>query len=156
LLRSIHTKNIFTKDGIGALLDTTGVVVSWLCVVHCLVLPFTVALLPFAGLGVLLDETAEWGIVAASAVVAGVSLLPAFFRRHRKFRPVVLFASGLGLLLTARIAFEGDLVAQAVFLLTGALLITAAHIINRRLWRDCAMCTAEGNDDRTSRSKGGF
>lgn len=143
MLDQIEPNHIRAKGDAGALLDTTGVVVSWLCVVHCLLLPFAIALLPFAGLSVLVDEKTEWAIVAASAAVAGLSLLPAFFRRHGKVRPIVLFASGLGLLLTARIAFEGDLVAETIFLLTGAVLISASHLINRRLCRECSACSAE-------------
>jgi hypothetical protein len=136
-------RSFFSKDSVGALLDTTGVVVSWLCVVHCIVLPFAVALLPLAGLSFLLDESIELMIIAVSVAVAALGLLPGYFRQHGRLRAVILFAAGISLLGLGRAAFEDDLALEVVFLLCGAGLITTAHLINRRLCRQCAACSKE-------------
>lgn len=50
-------------------LDLTGTAVSWVCLIHCLALPFLIALLPLAGLSFLLDERIEWVIIGVSVAV---------------------------------------------------------------------------------------
>jgi hypothetical protein len=47
------------KKNISSWLDATGATASWLCAVHCIVLPFAVSLLPIVGLSFLLDEKTE-------------------------------------------------------------------------------------------------
>jgi hypothetical protein len=121
-------------------LDTTGATASWLCAVHCIVLPFTISLLPLAGLSFLLDETTERVFIGISTLVAALSLLPAYFRQHGKIRTLVLFASGISLVVASHLAFEDNLVVQIPFLVIGAILITIAHLINRRLCRACIAC----------------
>ncbi len=121
-------------------LDLTGSAVSWLCVVHCVALPFFISLLPIVGLSFLLDETVERTIIGASVLIAAASLLPAYFRQHGKIRTIVLFAAGIGLIIGSHTAFEDELAMQIPFLLAGAGLITAAHFINRRLCRACPKC----------------
>jgi len=121
-------------------LDLTGSAVSWLCIVHCIALPFFISLLPIVGLSFLLDETVERTIIGASILIAAASLLPAYFRQHGKIRTIVLFAAGISLIIASHLAFEDELWMQIPFLLAGAGLITAAHFINRRLCRNCAKC----------------
>ena len=121
-------------------LDLTGATVAWLCAVHCLALPFFISLLPILGLSFLLDETTERAIIGCSILLAALSLLPAYFRQHGKIRAIVLFAAGIGLIVWSHLAFEEKLTMQIPFLLVGAISITAAHFINRRLCRACARC----------------
>ncbi len=121
-------------------LDVTGTAVSWICMIHCVALPFFISLLPLVGLSFLLDERIEWMIIGVSVLVAALSLLPAYFRRHRKFRTLTLFASGIGLVVISHLAFEENLLLQIPFLLAGAGLITAAHLVNRHLCRTCGSC----------------
>lgn len=121
-------------------LDLTGTAVSWLCAIHCIALPFFISLLPFLGLSFLLDETVEWTIIGVSILVAALSLLPAYFRRHRKIRTIIFFVSGVGLIIATHLAFEENLLLQVPLLLAGAILITAAHLVNRRLCGNCARC----------------
>lgn len=129
-----------TTDEERGWLDLTGTAVSWICLVHCLALPFFVSLLPLIGLSFLLDETVEQAIIGASVLIAAASLLPAYFRQHGKIRTIVLFAAGIGLIIASHLAFEDELTLQIPFLLAGAGLITAAHFINRRLCRACRRC----------------
>lgn len=128
-------------------LDITGAAASWLCAIHCLVLPFFITLLPFAGLSFLLDETTERIFIGISATLAGLSLFPDYFKHHRKLRTVIFGVSGLGLIIATHLLFDENLTLKTAFLLSGAVLISAAHLINRRLCKDCAACgDHQGNE----------
>lgn len=125
---------------IGSLLDKAGITASWLCAVHCLALPFLIGVLPFIGLSFLLEETTERIFIAVSIVLAAFSLLPAYFREHGKLRSIFLAAAGIGLIVLTHFLFEENLLLKLIFLLTGAIFISAAHFLNRRLCRECAVC----------------
>lgn len=121
-------------------LDSAGAAASWLCAVHCLALPFTVTLLPIIGLSFLLEETTERVFIGVSITLAALSLLPAYFRQHGKIRAIAFFSAGIGLIVTSHLLFEESLILKAAFLVIGAVLISAAHLVNRRLCRECGTC----------------
>lgn len=125
---------------IGKWLDAAGATASWACAVHCLALPFLISLLPLIGLSFLLSETTERVFIGISIILALLSLLPAYFREHGKLRSIFLAAAGIGLIILTHLLFEEDLTLKFIFLLTGAILISAAHFLNRRLCRACEVC----------------
>lgn len=128
------------NEKIGKWLDRFGMAASWACTLHCLALPFLIGVLPLVGLSFLLDETTERIFILLSAILAALSLLPAYFRQHGKLRVIFLAASGIGLIVLTHFLFEENLAAKIVFLITGAILLSAAHLLNRRLCRDCEIC----------------
>ncbi|REJ76350.1 MAG: MerC domain-containing protein [Acidobacteria bacterium] len=128
------------KGRIGGFVDGFGAVASWACAVHCLLLPFLLGALPITGLGFLLSETAERSLIGASAALALLSLVPSFITEHRKLRSVFLATSGLSLIVLTHVLFEDDLITKTTFLVLGAVLISAAHILNRRLCQACEHC----------------
>lgn len=132
--------NEITTGRTGKWLDATGAAASWLCAVHCLVLPFFITLLPLVGLSFLLEESTERVFIGISAMLAVFSLLPAYFREHGKLRAILLAFAGIGLITFTHFIFEENLTAKFIFLLAGAILISAAHFINRRLCRSCSVC----------------
>lgn len=117
-------------EKIGGLLDKAGITASWLCAVHCLALPFLIGVLPFVGLSFLLDETTERIFIGISVVLAAFSLLPAYFREHGKLRSIFLAAAGIGLIVLTHFLFEENLTAKIVFLIAGALLVSATKSAN--------------------------
>ena len=120
--------------------DKTGIAVSWLCAVHCLAMPFIISFLPLLGISFLAHEGIEYIIIGISVAVALISLLPAYFKQHRKIRTLLLFVSGICFVIFADLLFEESLTGKVVFVLTGASLVTSAHFINRRLCRNCQNC----------------
>ncbi len=120
--------------------DKTGAAVSWLCVVHCLAMPFITSFLPLLGITFLAHEGIEYIIIGISIVVALLSLLPAYFQQHRKIRTLFLFVSGICFIIFADRLFEESISGKIIFVLIGASLITSAHFINRRLCRSCQSC----------------
>lgn len=136
---SISSKIIF-RDGFG---DKSGIVFSWLCALHCLMAPLLTAVLPLVGLSFLGDEMSEYFLVGISVLVATFTLIPAFIKQHRKVRVFVFFAAGLSLLIMADELFAENIWAKLAIVVSGAGLITTAHLVNRRLCRECAVCCAD-------------
>ncbi|MCY7346457.1 MAG: MerC domain-containing protein [Pyrinomonadaceae bacterium] len=120
--------------------DKTGAAVSWLCAVHCLAMPFIISFLPLLGFSFLAHEGIEYVIIGISVVVALLSLLPAYFKQHRKIRTLLLFVSGICFILFADRLFDESLSGKIIFVVIGASLVTSAHFINRRLCRNCQNC----------------
>jgi predicted membrane channel-forming protein YqfA (hemolysin III family) len=126
---------------IGKWLDGAGVAASWLCAAHCLALPLFIGILPLVGLSFLLDEAAERVFIGISIGLAVVSLLPAYFREHKKAQAIFLAIAGIGLIVLTHFLFEENLTLKIIFLIGGAILISAGHLLNRRLCRDCKVCS---------------
>jgi len=129
-----------TLEGSSAWLDRTGMAASWLCAIHCLALPYAVSILPLVGLSFLLSETTERAFIGVSLLIAGLSLMPAYFRQHGNIRPLLIFTSGIGLIVVSHLLFDESILFKAIFLLIGGAFITTAHFVNRRLCRDCHSC----------------
>ncbi len=128
------------KNKIGRRLDTFGAAASWVCAVHCLVLPLFVAVLPLVGLSFLLDETTERTFIGISVFLASASLIPSYFREHGKIQPLLFASGGIGLIILTHLVFESSWLMKFLFLLVGAVLISSAHLINKRLCRKCSAC----------------
>jgi len=115
-------------------LDRIAVVLSGLCLLHCLALPLFIALMPFVA------EFAEshWHTpmlaialpVSATAIVIG-------YRRHGNRALVATGVIGLILLLVGATVAHNQLgpIADRVFTVSGSLLLAAVHWQNSRLLR---------------------
>jgi len=121
----------------GGRLDRIGMVASCVCAVHCALMPIVFGVLSLLGLGVLTDESAEWMLISVTIVVGAASLVPSNLQHHRRAKPLVLFACGVGCVLVGRLLFEDNAVVETLAVFAGALLIAVAHSVNRRLCRVC-------------------
>lgn len=113
-------------------IDRFGAAASFICALHCMALPFVLAMLPALGLGVLADHRFERVFVAFASVLALASL--GFgFRHHRRLVALVLLVPGVVLLL-AGIAFDGmGSLGHGVLVAVGGCLVALAHLANMRL-----------------------
>lgn len=115
-------------------LDKTAVVLSGLCLVHCLALPIVLALLPF------LNELVSDHLHAQMlGVVVPVSVL-AFgigFRRHRSWYVMAAGALGLVVLIVGGTLAHNryGLTADRTLTIAGSLLLAVTHFYNSRLSR---------------------
>ena len=109
-------------------LDRLGVLVSGLCLVHCLSGLVLVTLLGIGG-GVLLDPAIH-EIGLAVAVVVGALGLGLGLLRHRRFGLVVLGGTGLVLMASALMVRHGP--REAVLTMLGVTLVASAHVLNMR------------------------
>ena len=113
--------------------DRVGATASFLCAIHCALLPFVLALLPLLGLEFLADHRFERGFVLCACVLASFVLVRGY-RRHRQLLPLRLAAPALALLLLGVIYIDGSLlILHSVLVTCGGLLLAAAHFVNLRL-----------------------
>lgn len=109
-------------------LDRFGVLLSGLCLIHCLAGLFLVGVLGLGG-GALLDPAIHRvGLVLALVVGACTIGLGALRHGHRL--PLAIGGTGLALMLGAVLAGHGD--AEAVLTILGVLFVASAHVINMR------------------------
>ncbi len=113
--------------------DRVGAMASFLCAVHCAVLPFLLAALPFVGLGFLADHRFERGFVVFACVLAAFALGRGF-RRHQELLPLLLATPGIALLLFGVTSYmQGhSIVVHSVLVTCGGLLLASAHFVNLR------------------------
>ena len=112
--------------------DRVGAAASFLCAIHCALLPFVLALLPFLGLEFLADHRFERGFVLFACVLAMVALIRGF-RRHQRPLPLMLAIPGLALLVFGvTFAQNFSIVLHSVMVTCGGLLLASAHFVNLR------------------------
>jgi len=126
-----------------ALADTAGLLVSSLCLVHCLAMPLVLAALPAlahgAGPGVHL-------VLFGAALLAALAALAPGYLAHRAALAPLLGGAGLALL-GAGVFVVGPRLGHAAETwcsVAGALLLGAGHVRNRRRCRrrdgGCGAC----------------
>jgi hypothetical protein len=110
--------------------DRIGATASFLCAVHCALLPFVIALLPLIGLGFLADHRFERVFVTCAAVLASATIFTAW-RRHRKLNALFLLGPGI-LLLLAGIAIDigAHVWMHTALVICGGVLVASAHVVN--------------------------
>ncbi|HEX6614346.1 MAG TPA: MerC domain-containing protein [Rhodanobacteraceae bacterium] len=110
--------------------DRIGATASFLCAVHCALLPFVIALLPLIGLGFLADHRYERVFVACAAALACATILTAW-RRHRKPNALFLLVPGIALMLSGIIIDIGlHLWLHTGLVVCGGVLVASAHVVN--------------------------
>ena len=110
--------------------DRVGATASFLCAVHCALLPFVIALLPLIGLGFLADHRFERIFVACAAALASVTIITAW-RRHRKLHALFLLVPGIALLLAGIVIdIEQREWLHTSMVVCGGVLVASAHVVN--------------------------
>lgn len=109
-------------------LDGFAIGASSLCLVHCLVLPALLVMLPAVAAFIALPKSFHlWMLVAAvpaSGLAIGIG-----YRRHRRWIPVALAATGLSFLGAAELLFHGA-APEAWPAVLGSLQLGLAHGLN--------------------------
>ena len=115
---------------LAVLVDRVGAAASFLCAIHCVLLPFVLALLPLVGLEFLAGHTFERIFVACAAALASASILAAY-RRHRRPQALFLMVPGIVLLvLGVAIDINAHVAIHTASVVTGGLLVASAHVTN--------------------------
>lgn len=109
-------------------LDILGSTLSFLCLIHCLVLPWMAAMLPVTQL---LDESAHVWLFLAIAPAAALAAWSGF-RIHHRHSPGVFMAAGVCLVGIAAFAPINETL-EVLITLAGSLLLIAGHVHNGRL-----------------------
>lgn len=113
--------------------DRFGASVSFLCAIHCALLPLLIAVIP--ALGVNIGGLADIDQALVIFVTCfGLLMLAIGYRRHRAYRAWALLIPGLILVWLGAFSFLHEHgIMHAIIMTIGGLLIAAAHIMNLRL-----------------------
>lgn len=121
-----HMASVLTR--IRGRLDRVGVLLSCLCLIHCVL-----GLVLVAGLGVgatfLLDPAIHKVGLLLATIVAGVAIGMGAIR-HRRAAPFVVAMTGLSFMGGALAVGHGY--EEAVFTIIGVILVAAGHVLNLR------------------------
>jgi ABC-type Fe3+-siderophore transport system permease subunit len=128
----------------GTRLDRLGAAASLTCAVHCAAMPSLIGLLPLVGLTFLADEQTEMVLAGLSIGIGILNLIPSYARKHRQWRPLLIFISGASLIIAVKLLTEKGSRLETPTMMLGALLIACAHVVNRRLCRGCTTCHPAG------------
>lgn len=110
--------------------DRLGISTSILCILHCLLTPVLIVLMPFAG-HALAHSWFHWVIVSLVVPVAIWALWNGY-RLHKQKRVLWLGSVGLTLVCLALYFGEDSLNAEIALMVTGGVLLTFAHYSNLR------------------------
>jgi len=121
-------------------LDRIGITATSLCALHCILLPVLLPALPLLGLSFLADHAWEHIFLMITAVLGTVALFSGFKKYHRRIYPFYLLFLGVAIYWIKH-DFPEDV--QPYFIVIGASLIVAAHIINLKLCNSCKQCSKE-------------
>jgi hypothetical protein len=126
--------------------DRIGTIASAICAVHCVITGLAFGLLSVAGLEFLGSIQAEIAFISVALAVGGVAIWHGV-KRHHSYRPALLFASGVGLIVLKHFIWKEhvheagfhleDIPSTLVSVAAGACLI-GFHIWNMRLQHRCA------------------
>lgn len=120
-------KTIFNQRS----LDAIGFWTSAGCAVHCLLLPLLLSVSVFRSVAFLNQPYLEETILALSVFLGLGSMLPSYFRSHKKFSALYILGVGFALIGLSRIVGLG--IGEMVLTSAGAALVATAHISNHRL-----------------------
>ncbi|MCY4233814.1 MAG: MerC domain-containing protein [Bacteroidetes bacterium] len=116
-------------------LDSAGIILSTLCFLHCLAVPFiaTGALIWMA------SETIHFGLTIS---LAGIVMFVAWpsYQQHRRAVVPTLMGTGLILLIIALLSEEalGENV-ETILTSFGSVVLVVGHVLNHRLRRSCSV-----------------
>lgn len=108
------------------LLHKTGMTLSFLCLIHCLSMPFIITLLPIVAEG-FLNHTLEIMLVVGSFVLA-VLLLTRDYKVHHKISPLLLlFSSSVLQYIGLFVVNESQ---ESLYVISGSVLMAIAYLTN--------------------------
>lgn len=116
-----------------ALLDRTGICVSVLCLVQCLLLPVVVVAAPLMAIPFLEAEVFHLLLLGLIVPIGTVAFYFGY-RAHASRAPVLLGFAGIGVVLLAAVFGHDHLspMASALWTSLGGILLISAHLLNLR------------------------
>ena len=119
--------------------DALGIAASVACAIHCALLPLVLTSLPILGVNIINNYWFEFVMILLSLVIGIYSLRHGFKKHHHRKLPIIVFSSGIVLLLLKQV-FHAQ---QLWFLVPAMLLVVTAHYINYRDCRKADHCHAD-------------
>jgi drug/metabolite transporter (DMT)-like permease len=113
-------------------LDTIGIFVASLCILHCIALPLLLTTVPLWGFELLENMYIEIATLLTAFFAGGWAIFRGYKKIHRNISIPLLFISGLMLMVVAD--FLGNEFLEMPVKGIGAVLVITAHVTN---WRKC-------------------
>jgi|GEM_PF-1533633 hypothetical protein len=116
--------------------DKIAIMSSFICAVHCVLLPVFFTTLPLLGIEILKNNYIEALTILVSMTVGGWAIWRGYRLHHHNQRILFAFLVGLSCMLVSNFLLQGlaEIIAKAV----GGTIIITAHIQN---WRKCKHCS---------------
>jgi hypothetical protein len=92
-----------------------------------------------AGVSWLAGDLAENVVLSGSLLAGLASLVPSYSRLHRRPYCLALFVIGLFIILAARMLAASES-AEIAGVVTAAVFLVTAHLVNMKLCRSCSAC----------------
>ena len=109
-----------------------GIALSFLCAIHCILMPILLIIFPFLGESMLHDPVLEW-VLLFSLIFLGFFSLDHYKRKHHGSNlPSVVFGLGATISFIA-LAFHSEF--HHALMIVGALVIASSQIMNITLKR---------------------
>lgn len=121
--------------------DRVGTLLGTACAVHCALSGLALASLSVLGAAFWADERLEIGFIGLTLSVGSFAALRGF-RRHRSWRPAVLFVTAIALVISAHLMghAQEDVVLRTlttIMAVGGALTLVLFHRLNARMCGPC-------------------
>jgi hypothetical protein len=121
--------------------DRLGMVASALCFVHCVVTPIVVSLSAVWAHYLPAEEKFHRTLAVVVATLGAIAIVGGY-RRHRRFRVLVLMSGGLLPIFAG--AYWGSRLpshlAEVAITMMGSCLMIAGHLLNHTFCKDCERC----------------
>ncbi|SHK44028.1 MerC mercury resistance protein [Reichenbachiella agariperforans] len=115
---------------IGIHADWIGLIASFVCALHCLLMPVALSLAPMLA-GYMNHPALEAIMIGISVVIASYAIGRGYYSRHRRLLPVVILCTSFLLITMGR--FSSDAHVEVWMTSSGAFLIAVAHAINWKM-----------------------
>ncbi|MBA2329047.1 MAG: MerC domain-containing protein [Flavisolibacter sp.] len=116
--------------------DAISMGLSFVCLLHCIILPLFLTSIPFLGIEVLENKSLELLTILLSLLIGGYAIKRGYTRFHRNKYVVVLFAAGISLMMLSNFLIYS---AEVWLKLSGGLVIFIAHIQNFNYSKKCSI-----------------
>ncbi len=125
--------NLFEKLGYSA---------SFICAIHCTLMPILMTFLPLLGISMFADENLELILLLLSGI-SGLLTMCFGYKRHKSIKASLYFYVGFGMVALIHTLHEHINKSNLVFnllLVFGSVLIIYSYKINKSLCESCKLC----------------
>ena len=118
---------------------------SFICAIHCTLLPLVLILIPTSGVYLFINETFELVFLLVSLVI-NIANLCFGYKMHKSNKALAILASGLFIFLVGRLLHKHnhDHFIQYdlfnLFMIVGGFMMATSSLINSKLCHKCQKC----------------
>jgi hypothetical protein len=119
-------------------IDVVGASASFLCAIHCAMVPLIVTFGMLSGVSFLANEVWDIVFIGVSVILAFSSLINGYRKHHQKWYPSITAILGFLSLILGHLIIGGMI--GDILSVAGGLAIAAAHVLNYKACRTCKLC----------------